>query len=152
MEILDGLYRSKTPILFEDAYGGTPVYSYIYSYLLFRNGDCYKFNSYKPFEVVGKTKYNSMKMDSFNDYETLRRISKIILSSEKIKLKKEENAFTFELMIQIADHKGDIIDIRRFHKILFSDNRETLELIYWNEGQSTLINQMEFELIIESAV
>jgi hypothetical protein len=148
MEILESLYRSKKLVLFEDGYGGTPLRSYTYSYLLFYQDACYQFSSIKPYEVVGAVNHNKIIIESFDDAETIKSLPIFIQTIQRDPVKKEDDLLKFESVVQVASQNGDIINTKRIYEAYISGDKKNLELTYWNEVELSNVFKTQFELAL----
>jgi hypothetical protein len=150
MEILNILYKSKKIIVIEDGYGGSPSWKYFYSYILFKNKECYIFYSIKPFEIIGRLNYEKLKpIESFDDSKTIKNIDLIIKNASHSEYKKNSGGKAiFSLPVQIADGQGEIIEVNRIYSAVLQNEGKLLRLKAFDESKpDVLVIDSEFERI-----
>ncbi len=142
-------------MVFEDGYGGSPSWKYFYSYILFKNNECYVFYSIKPFEIIGHFNYEKLNpIQSFDDSKTIKSMDVILKNATHSAYKKiNNNEIGFSLPVQVADEQGQIIEVNRVYYAVFEKKGNILKLKAFDENNpAVLVIDSEFERINTEAI
>lgn len=149
MAVLNSLYRSLKMSSYEDNFGGNVFDNYYYSYLLLQNNLIYIFSS--------SPMYSSSKLTPiqfFDDSKTLKNINVILKNASHSEYKKiKDDEIVFNLPVQVADLKGEIVEVNRIYSAVLENDGEILNVKAFDENNpDVFVIDSEFERIEIKAV